>query len=92
METEKWIIDANKYFKVLRDDIEINPMCFRRAIDHLHEMEILDVTEVAHGRKLLGRHPVNVVLTHQCNRCACYMLPQDNYCPNCGAHMDGGKQ
>lgn len=52
--------------------------------------DTVDAVPVVHGRMFLGRHPTNVVLTHQCSKCVAYMLPQDNYCPNCGAKMDGG--
>ena len=46
MATEKRLIDANKYFKIIRDDIEIRPMCFRRTVNHLNEMETVDAVEV----------------------------------------------
>lgn len=36
-------VDADKYFEVIRDDLEIRGESFRRVVDHLHEMETADV-------------------------------------------------
>ena len=43
---------------------------------------------VKHGRKACANVPTKTVLTHQCMECGCYLLPLDDYCPNCGAMLD----
>lgn len=39
------------------------------------------------AERLEAKEPVSVVLTKMCSRCMCHMLPQDHFCPGCGAVM-----
>jgi DNA-directed RNA polymerase subunit RPC12/RpoP len=56
-----------------------------------------DVALVVHGRWVeIGRnsHDYETSLEEKCSLCGRYVYrydtePQDNYCPNCGAKMDG---
>lgn len=52
----------------------------------LNEQPTADVEEVKHGKWITFslRDP-------QCSLCHSYNFEQSNYCPNCGAKMDGGK-
>ena len=42
MKTIDRLIEADEYFEVIRDDLEIRGDSFRRAVDHLHEMKTVD--------------------------------------------------
>ena len=97
------LIDANKYFEIIRDDLEISGKSLRRVVDHLHEMETVDAVEVVHGRwirKPIGKYAgVDEVC---CSICGTWIgvvasdtafieaIKDLNYCHNCGARMDGG--
>jgi hypothetical protein len=88
------LIEADEYFEVIRDDLEIRGESFRRAVDHLREMKTVDAVEVAHGKWLQG-YPVHCSVCggpaateyEDANRYEAWLTP---YCPNCGARMDGG--
>ena len=66
---------------------------------HICTMELLtyaprvDAVEVVHGR---WTHDNPWLYGFECNQCGKWILPEDgtadmNYCPNCGAKMDGDK-
>ena len=60
------------------------------AIDNLEKIPAADVREVKHGRWIKEK-PSALVHWH-CSVCgACYYLDEPNaeYCPRCGATMDG---
>ena len=59
----------------------------------IKDMPTVDAVEVVHGRWVSGGNLIPTTnglrWTVRCNLCGC---PQDfkhNYCPNCGAKMDG---
>lgn len=69
-----------------------------RAYAEIREMPAADVTEVVHGQWVHSRYDncseqFDIV---KCSRCgheayaAAYFVRGGNYCPNCGAKMDGG--
>ena len=73
---------------------------------HIHMPQIIqqaptvDAVEVVHGRWIEGGKTrvddVNGRILH-CSKCGdyCYNfdpIPPHNYCPNCGAKMDGGNE
>lgn len=68
------------------------------AVDILHEIEIfpgVDAVEVVHGRWLETLVPDGYVpkasrLRKQCSVCGWTNACRYNFCPNCGAKMDGG--
>lgn len=96
MANEKRLIDANEPLKQLSDHME-KLHCSTDYIDGLYRgMEIaesyiknaptVDAAEVVHGR-WIRRHNET-----KCSRCKfIYYSNHDdfNYCPNCGAKMDG---
>lgn len=47
-----------------------------------------DVTPVRHGRWII--HTDELGLTSECSVCHIETMCDGNYCPNCGAKMDGG--
>ena len=70
------------------------------AISDLINMPTADVKEVRHGRwvaKIMRKENYNYGVPYEISRCSecLYMLKNNgfvgryNYCPNCGARMDG---
>ena len=57
----------------------------------IYEMPTADVAPVRHGRWLQKKHKIfGNAYDYVCSECGCdYALAEYNYCPNCGAKMDG---
>ena len=57
----------------------------------IYEMPAADVAPVRHGRWLQKKHKIfGNAYDYVCSECGCdYALAEYNYCPNCGAKMDG---
>ena len=54
----------------------------------------VDAVEVVHGRWIEKQEPIpwcedDVDVFSVCSVCDCCSLDESNYCPNCGAKMDG---
>ena len=68
-----------------------------RAYAEIREMPAADVAEVVHGRWIDGAEDFTCGNHNaECSICRCYVswngCDEDfNYCPNCGAKMDGGE-
>ena len=65
---------------------------YNQAFDSVDSMPTADVVEVKHGRwiKLVRELGKGKSLTkYQCSVCGVYLVLEANYCPNCGAKMDG---
>ena len=95
------LIDADKYFEIIRDYLEISGKSLRRVVDHLHAMKTVDAVEVVHGKWIKDGESI------YCSACGfetsslspyiyvcdgekwvpCYA---NRHCGNCGAKMDGG--
>lgn len=58
------------------------------AIDMIEDAPAADVTPVVHGRWIM--HDDEFGLTCECSACHIETMGDGNYCPNCGAKMDGG--
>ena len=56
----------------------------------IYEMPAADVAPVRHGRWLCVDTDTEQFFL--CNRCKKKEYWESNYCPNCGAKMDGGEQ
>lgn len=105
MANEKRLIDANallyEYCQAngCNEVIdEICPNCF--TADLIANAPTVDAVEVVHGRWIVGAVEVDHPFlefesvwrdVHQCSICKEYFDVSDarNYCPNCGAKMDG---
>ena len=69
---------------------------FDEAVDKVENFPVAaDVVEVKHGRweKVSWWQHQNRYECNECSICGCRVKPKFtyNYCPNCGAKMDGGK-
>ena len=93
------LIDADKYFEIIRDDFEISGKSFRRVVDHLHEMEIVDAVEVVHGKWIKDCESIycsacgfetSSLLPYVCDGEKWVPCYANRHCGNCGAKMDGG--
>ena len=70
-------------------DIDLSGGKFEAAI---RKIQAADVAPVRHGRWLQKKHKIfGNAYDYVCSECGCdYALAEYNYCPNCGAKMDGG--
>lgn len=57
-------------------------------IDSISKLPVADVAPVVHGRWLYVDTDTDQFFL--CNRCKKKEYWESNYCPNCGAKMDGG--
>ena len=76
-----WITDCVLY----GDNDEAD--CFRRCIDLIDSIPATDVSTVRHGRWLCADTDTEQFFL--CNRCKKKEYWESDYCPNCGAKMDG---
>ena len=61
-----------------------------KAICVLHDLQAADVAPVVHGRWIDMRESSKDVPECKCSECGCVIIGlEKNYCPNCGARMDG---
>lgn len=95
MATEKRMIDAN--------DVEfaLDGICNRESgiplavaewlANIVRKAPTVDAMEVVHGRWILKEHPAPYGGYHlfHCSECDEPNAREKNYCPNCGAKMDG---
>ena len=102
MKNEDKLIRASDLKLAIRDDININGKHFAIVRKHIDEAEPVDAVEVVHGRWIhdcvegcnpfVDSLPIWVDVM-QCSVCKEYIEGShgSNYCPNCGAKMDGDK-
>lgn len=90
MATEKRLIDANALEEVIRHDFyRVNITIADKVMDFIQSAPTVEATEVVHGF-----WDVNKSGTHKCSVCH-DTIPDEqswcgaNYCPYCGAKMDG---
>ena len=75
-----------------------NAVCeYGRYIKNLiQEQPTVDAVEVVHGRWVTGQNCIPTAngfrWTVRCGLCGCPQDFEHNYCPNCGAKMDGEGQ
>lgn len=71
--------------------------CSAKNLQSISDMPSADVAEVVHGRWIDGAEDFTCGNHNaECSICRCYVswdgCDEDfNYCPNCGARMDGGE-
>ena len=65
------------------------PIPFENLVSDLRDMKAADVAPVRHGRWLCVDTDTEQFFL--CNRCKKKEYWESNYCPNCGAIMDGDR-
>lgn len=60
------------------------------ALSCIEKISAADVAPVRHGRWIM--HDDEFGLTCECSACHIETMGDGNYCPHCGAKMDGGTQ
>ena len=97
MANEKRLIDANALYKTIEEIYDLNygetmidPYRFAELVE---DADTVNAVEVVHGRWLSGNNLIptanGIRWTVRCNLCGCPQDFEHNYCPNCGAKMDG---
>ena len=63
---------------------------FKKAIKNMPKGIIVDVSPVRHGHwNAINQIATGLPWKYRCNDCGCPQEYTHNYCPNCGAKMDG---
>ena len=99
MKTEKRLIDANALMEHLTKCIEQSKGLMRSVCVAIkcfvEQMSTVEAVEVVHGRWLPSDDPVlyNIYGVAVCSVCGySYAGNNSNYCPDCGAKMDGERK
>ena len=92
MATEKRLIDANALMEQMHNHYEVRNPAQNATMDECCMMVFnapaVDAVAVAHGRwTLLQKNGFAFGVT--CSECNTTWDDKSNYCPNCGAKMDG---
>ena len=95
---EKEYIDRDVYYQKINDfskgrcgDYSLYRLAINDCMNVLDEMPVADVAPVRHGCWV--KEKSDVLIHWHCSVCEkCYFLEEPNadYCPHCGAKMDGG--
>ena len=69
----------------------------RKIIDRIKSAPTADVIEVKRGEfiektEVLNEGNIGEVISFECSICGGLTFEPRNYCPNCGAIMNGGKE
>ncbi len=86
MENEKRLISLDYALEALNSEGITKNM---RAHRKVAAIPTVDAVEVVHGRTIFAKEPQYIWIDRECENCHYLMLITDNYCPNCGAKMDG---
>ncbi len=82
-------LNAMKPF--LRDRGQVQLL--RRIMNHIGKIPVADVVPVVHGRWIkptkIGHRAFDIPHCSACDGVPCGVDENTNYCPNCGARMDG---
>lgn len=87
MATEKRLIEVKSAWEKAQR-IYSDPVLLHVIKNVLDETPTIDAVEVVHGWTEVIE-PFEVTLTTRCGLCGVAMGNLDNFCPNCGAIMDG---
>ena len=93
MKNKKRLIDANALLKEIDFEYDLgygeiltDPKRFAEMVD---DAPTVDAVEVVHGRWIELPSLIGLPWKVQCDQCGCPQDYKHNYCPNCGAKMDG---
>ena len=101
MQENKKVIYADDLLSSLRDDETIDGAHFKRVKQHINAAPAVDT--VVHGRwvgsgqwnhkpyRMKNKEKWQTFLCSECGHSNGRRF-NDNYCPNCGAKMDGGNE
>ena len=91
MANEKRLIDANSIYDAVERRYQISSgvehRCERDFLDLICSADTVDAVEVVHGRWKQARYTEAPL--YICSNCDKPEYKTHNYCPNCGAKMDG---
>ena len=87
----KRLIDANEIEDLFYKQVKWGATDLMDAFDDaLEDAQTVDAVEVVHGRWIDAREYCGDFMCSNCD--ALYGTNKFNYCPNCGAKMDGEKK
>ena len=78
---------SNRYYQTNNLD-DAQEQGWDEALSCIEKIPAADVAPVVHGRWIM--HDDEFGLTCECSVCQIETMGDGNYCPNCGAKMDGG--
>lgn len=83
-------IEREKALKAV-EDIVCDADDAERTCDRIIDIPSTDVAPIRHGRWIYKDEPIfgNPYGRYYCDLCEYGMADKENYCPNCGARMDG---
>lgn len=84
---ETYCTDCNNYNGVI-----CRACTWMDAMDYIEDAQTVDAQPVKHGHWIENSDPGQNINEHyMCSECGCTFRnwANDNYCPNCGAKMDG---
>ena len=84
MANEKRLIDANGLVKIAEKRFGVV------NIKHIDDCPTVDAVEVVHGRWICLEAEIGYFACSECDHRI--LRAKCNYCPNCGAKMDGGNE
>jgi hypothetical protein len=92
MANEKRLIDANAMREQWLENGENEYVYDTNAVlDSIDAQPTVDAVEVVHARWVRYEHGSGIYCSY-CRHKRRYKDANDNYCPNCGAKMDGGNE
>ena len=95
MANEKRLIDANAMREDWLENGENEYVYDTNAVlDSIDAQPTVDAVEVVHGRwrRFINGDGEYKYLCEVCEKIIHYEMGGSNYCPNCGAKMDGGRK
>lgn len=100
MENKKRLIDANALiedFEQAKANKGMGAVVASTLIRYVKRCTTVDAVEVVHGLWIIERSPIEAEF--KCSECGYSYIDADsyakaeyNYCPNCGAKMDGERK
>ena len=89
MANEKRLIDANALIEMVGKRLK-NPLIFNWLCSFVKDAPTVDAVEVVHGEwgEIYTCHGERL-WGYKCSQCEYDNSKKTNFCPNCGAKMDG---